>query len=129
MRLPVWSAAPDISVARSGALDAYLPTKSHTFRAFDVGLALRVVFGAAGKIMDGAIYLDRNTGAPNGEIDRIAANVVLTHDVNAFLAQEPQRLPSTVFTRIHADASFGCFRARRMSQAPSASMVVTRQST
>jgi hypothetical protein len=75
-------------------------------------LTLCVVFGATGKIMHCAIYFNRHTRTADGEVDRVAADLVLTNNVNAFAPQAPQRLPCADFARTHAAASFGCFSAR-----------------
>jgi len=60
-------------------------------------LTLRVIFGAAGKLVHRAVNLDGNTRAANGEVDRVTANVVLAHDVDAFVTQTSKCLPRAVF--------------------------------
>jgi hypothetical protein len=52
-------------------------------------LALRVVFGATGEVVHSTINLNSNACAPNGEVDCVTTNVVLAHNVDAFVAQAP----------------------------------------
>lgn len=75
-------------------------------------MTLRIVLRATWEIVHGAVDLNRHPRAPNSEVDRVAADVVLAHNVNALVAQAAECLPSAVFARIHAAASFGCFMAR-----------------
>ncbi|HWA00561.1 MAG TPA: hypothetical protein VG841_09645 [Caulobacterales bacterium] len=50
-------------------------------------LPLCVVVGTSWQIVHAAIALNRDTRFANSEIDGVAPDFVLTHDVNAFGAQ------------------------------------------
>lgn len=50
-------------------------------------LALCVVFGATGKVVHGAVNLNRYACPPNSEVDRVTTDVVLAHNVDAFVSQ------------------------------------------
>ena len=54
---------------------------------FDVALPLRIVFGASWKIVHSAIDLNGDARSADGEVSGVTADLVLTHDVNAFGAQ------------------------------------------
>ena len=79
-----------------------------------------VILSAARQIMHAAVDLDCNTLFADREIDDVAANSMLAHDVNAVAAQGPQRFPGALFGNAHAGFGRGGCRARRMSQAPMA---------
>jgi len=86
--------------------------------AFKMSLTLRIVLGAPRQRVNRTIDLHRQPGAAHGKIDRVAADLVLAHHMDARFAQLAQRRPSAYLASAHAGASFGCVRARRMSQAP-----------
>lgn len=82
-------------------------------------MSCSIVFGAAGEGMNGAVDLYGQARFAYGKVHGVAANLVLSNHMHAFLAQQTQNLPGTFFAGTHAAASRGCAKARRMSQAPS----------
>lgn len=81
-------------------------------------LALRVVVRAARKVVHSAVDLCRYARFTNREIDSVAPDLMLPHDMNAVFPKPAQRRPCASFAGIHAGASFGVCMARRISQAP-----------
>lgn len=68
--------------------------------------------------MHAAVDFDRNTQFANREIHGEAADLMLSHHMHAFIAQQAQGLPRVMFGSAHAAAVFGAVSARRISQAP-----------
>lgn len=85
---------------------------------FEMCLARCIVFGSSRKIVHRAVDLYRYPRFADGEVDGVAANLVLANNMHAFGPHAPQGIPSTILARAHAAAVAGFFRARRMSQMP-----------
>gem|GEM_PF-2992969 len=65
---------------RSFASDAH---KTPAF-AFEMRLSCGIVLRTTGKVVHGAINLNRNACFANGEVHCVSADFMLTHDVYAF---------------------------------------------
>ena len=83
-----------------------------------MSLAHGVVFWATRKIVYAAVNFDGQALLPDGKIYCVAANLMLTYNMDALVAQQTQSIPCALLGGRHAAANFGACNARRISQAP-----------